>query len=187
MQPSQSSGFPVSRAPGSHTASPQFSIEYKRHALPLSNATLEAVVDECSPRGTIWPPHWSRAGLSQIRYEMRMVAKRPAYLALKAPGGYWVAQSQIEEVWMLFWRHLDHLDVEREHTAESLCNDPSWQDRSPFERRTLGRCLKYLCDHNILPIVLANPQKAFGGSWKYRLLPAHSTPSSAPRSKQSLL
>jgi hypothetical protein len=126
---------------------------------PLDTKTQFKAV--CSP---VAAPKWSSERLAQMPYKSHYESG-DTFLAIKMPGGKWVAKCHFEETWTLFWRSVGLLDSGRKYLAKSLCNDPSWEDRPRGQRIAFGRCIKYFATHRVLPITLANPGKK--GSRKY--------------------
>jgi hypothetical protein len=110
-------------------------------------------------------PAWSRERLLQLaEHGQRLSNSRPR---TKMAGGFWVLRRHFNEVCELVWGNAHLLPRGRKHEAKVLCGI-TWADHPRGQKIAMGRCVKYLVDHGVLPLTLANPDKN-GGSWRYFL------------------
>lgn len=128
------------------------------------------------------PPNSLDARFRRIPYQRRHYGTS-SHQGLTLGGRYWVEKGYFELAWGLVWAHFSHVDWTRKQSAESLCNDPDWQDRRRGDRLKLGRCIKYFADQELLPIWVCNPGQS--GKRKYLLIACdnatHRTPITKPR------
>ena len=80
-------------------------------------------------------------------------------LGLFMPGAYWVPKNEVVLAWEIANANLHEIDWAEKVCTETILNPAIWLQFSRPMKHRLGRCLKYFCVHNMLPIVVANPGK----------------------------
>lgn len=80
--------------------------------------------------------------------------------------GCWVGKLTFEIMWHRASISVHQVDWPELQTTESLYGKKDWRDVEFKRRLSLGRCLRFFSDHEMLPIEIANPTKK--GKRKYR-------------------
>jgi len=75
------------------------------------------------------------------------------------PGGYWVEKEMFEVAWLQAMEAIDLLVPGKRYSAEELCNPALWGRLWRSEAIMLGRCIKFLVVHGLLPLIEANAGK----------------------------
>ena len=79
--------------------------------------------------------------------------------------GRWVPKKNFETVWAGALVEIPKLDWTRLQTAETISGVPGWKKLPVGYRISLGRCLIFFVEEEMLPLRIANPGKK--GTRKY--------------------
>lgn len=80
-------------------------------------------------------------------------------LGVFMPGGYWVPKNEVILAWDVATAEQQGIDWAEKVCAETFMHPEIWRQFSKAMKFRLGRCIKYFCDHEMLPIEVANPGK----------------------------
>ncbi len=80
-------------------------------------------------------------------------------LGLFTLGHYWVGRSEMVLAWEIFHSHLSCIDWSKKVCSETFFTTEIWHQFPKLTLFQFGRCFKYFCVHEMLPIEVANPGK----------------------------
>lgn len=101
-----------------------------------------------------------------MKFEEIDFYKREGYGIGHHARGCWVGKKTFEIMWERASVSVHQVDWSELQTAETLYGKNEWRDVKFGRRFTLGRCLRFFEDNDILPIETANKGKK--GKRKYR-------------------
>ena len=91
--------------------------------------------------------------------------EREGYGVGRHVRGCWVGKSSLEIMWQHASIAISQLNLSEQQTTETLFGKTEWRDVEFKRRLSLGRCLRFFVDNNMLPIKIANEGKK--GKRKY--------------------